>query len=188
MPRNPSSRKFQLTINNPIDHGFTHERIRMILQGGKDKTLTEVVTDENGDIDEDPFTVTLKVGDEVYIPSEEHPISVQWNDGYSVHTAPIGQDGVARVGGLDGDYRVRLTSIPEGYTYNPNAYTATNNDRNLEIQLHKIVTTRGHGDQLYNAIEIKNTGLYCVELTSATHEIFFEFAPPKSGTYSMESS
>lgn len=31
MPRNPSSRKFQLTINNPGDHGFTHERIRTIL-------------------------------------------------------------------------------------------------------------------------------------------------------------
>ena len=81
-----------------------------------DTSADGVVTDENGDIDEDPFTVTLKVGDEVYIPSEEHPISVQWNDGYSVHTAPIGQDGVARVGGLDGDYRIRLTSIPEGYT------------------------------------------------------------------------
>ena len=32
MPRNPSARKFQLTINNPVDHGFTHERIRIILQ------------------------------------------------------------------------------------------------------------------------------------------------------------
>ena len=31
MPRNPSSRKFQLTINNPADHGFTHDRIRSIL-------------------------------------------------------------------------------------------------------------------------------------------------------------
>ena len=145
------------------------------------------VTDENGEIDEDPFTVTLTYNGEVYIPSEEHPISVQWNDGYSIHTAEIGQDGVARVGGLDGDYRVRLTAIPDGYTYNPNAYTATNNDRNLEIELYRIVTTRGHGDQLYNAIEIKNTGLYCVELTSPEHEIFFEFAPPKSGTYSVES-
>ena len=146
-----------------------------------------IVTDENGEIDEDPFTVTLTYNGEVYVPSEEHPISVQWNDGYSIHTAEIWQDGVARVGGLDGDYRVRLTAIPEGYTYNPNAYTATNNDRNLEIELYKIVTTRGNGDQLYNAIEIKNTGLYCVELTSETHEIFFEFAPPKSGTYSVES-
>ena len=153
----------------------------------EDSSADGTVTDENGEIDEDPFTVTLVYNGEVYIPSEEHPISVQWNDGYSVHTAPIGKDGVARVGGLDGDYRVRLTAIPEGYTYNPNAYIATNNSRNLEIQLHKIVTTRGNGDQLYNAIEIRNTGLYCVELTSPTHEIFFEFAPPKSGTYSIES-
>ena len=162
------------------------------LPGGSHSTEAEtpeegVVTDEQGEIDKNPFTVTLKVGEEVYVPSEEHPIYVQWNDGYSVHTAQVGKDGTARVGGLDGDYRVRLTAIPEGYTYNPNAYTATNNDRNLEIDLYKIVTTRGHGDQLYNAIEIKNTGLYCVELTSPTHEIFFEFAPPKSGTYSMES-
>lgn len=152
-----------------------------------DSNQGEVVTDDNGNVDENPFTVTLKVGDEVYVPSEDHPIDVQWSDGFSVHTAPVRSDGVARVGGLDGDYRVRLTSVPDGYTYNPNIYTATNHDRNLEIQLYKIVTTRGHGDQLYNAIEIKNTGLYCVELTSPTHEIFFEFAPPKSGTYSMES-
>ncbi len=31
MPRKPSSRKFQLTINNPLDHGFSHERIKAIL-------------------------------------------------------------------------------------------------------------------------------------------------------------
>lgn len=31
MPRKPSSRKFQLTINNPADHGFTHDRIKSYL-------------------------------------------------------------------------------------------------------------------------------------------------------------
>ena len=31
MPRKPSSRKFQLTINNPTDHGFDHNRIKFIL-------------------------------------------------------------------------------------------------------------------------------------------------------------
>lgn len=30
MPRKESSRRYLLTINNPIDHGFTHERIRAI--------------------------------------------------------------------------------------------------------------------------------------------------------------
>ena len=31
MPRKPSKRKFLLTINNPIDHGYTHECLRAIL-------------------------------------------------------------------------------------------------------------------------------------------------------------
>ena len=31
MPRKSSSRKFQLTINNPSDHGYTHNKIREIL-------------------------------------------------------------------------------------------------------------------------------------------------------------
>ncbi len=31
MPKKPSSRKYQLTINNPVDHGYTHEKIRSIL-------------------------------------------------------------------------------------------------------------------------------------------------------------
>lgn len=31
MPRKPSCRKFQLTINNPLDHGFDHDRIKAIL-------------------------------------------------------------------------------------------------------------------------------------------------------------
>lgn len=31
MPRKPSSRKFQLTINNPLDHGYDHNRIKHIL-------------------------------------------------------------------------------------------------------------------------------------------------------------
>ena len=28
MAREKSSRKYQLTINNPVEHGFTHEQIR----------------------------------------------------------------------------------------------------------------------------------------------------------------
>ena len=32
MPRGKSSRKYQLTINNPLEHGWTHERIRENIQ------------------------------------------------------------------------------------------------------------------------------------------------------------
>ncbi len=31
MPSKPSARKYQLTINNPVDHGYSHEKIRSIL-------------------------------------------------------------------------------------------------------------------------------------------------------------
>lgn len=31
MARKKSSRKFQITINNPIDKGYTHEQIKTIL-------------------------------------------------------------------------------------------------------------------------------------------------------------
>lgn len=147
---------------------------------------TGAVTTPDGEIDENPFTVTLTYEGKTYIPDPEKPISVKWTDGFTLHTATIGSDGVARVGGLDGDYRVTLSSLPEGYTYNPNIYTATNNDRHVEIVLYKIVTTTGQGLGLYNAIPIRNTGLYCVELTNEAQEIYYQFAPPKSGTYSVE--
>ncbi len=146
-----------------------------------------VVTDAEGNVDENPFTVSLVYEDQVYIPSADQPVTVQWSDGFTLYTAPIGSDGVARVGGLDGDYRVTLLNIPEGYGYNPNIYTATNRDREIRIELYKLVETTGHGDRLYDAIVIKNTGVYCLELTSPTQEIFMQFEPSKSGEYAVES-
>ncbi len=145
------------------------------------------VTDDQGNVDENPFTVSLVYDGKPYIPASDQPISVRWNDGYSLHEAPIGEDGIARIGGLDGDYRVTLTAIPEGYAYNANIYTATNTSRNIEIELHRLIETRGVGDQLYNSIRIKETGVYCVELENADQEIFYEFAPTSSGTYAVES-
>ncbi len=148
---------------------------------------TTVTTDDEGNIDENPFTVTLMYDGKPYVPAADAPISVQWSDGYSLHTAPIGTDGTARIGGLDGDYRVTLTAVPEGYAYNANIYTATNDLRNIKIELHRLVETKGYGDQLYNSIRITKTGVYCVEIKDASHEVFYEFGPTESGTYAVES-
>lgn len=84
-----------------------------------DETLTESdintpVTDESGNVDPNPFTVTLTVEGKPYVPSADTPISVRWSDGFSLHTAPVGSDGTARIGGLDGDYAVTLTAFPKG--------------------------------------------------------------------------
>ena len=47
--------------------------------------------------------------------------------------------------------------------------------------------TTGKGIELYKGIRIKNTGLYCVEVAGEDKEIFYEFAPTVSSTYSVES-
>lgn len=135
--------------------------------------------------EESPFTVTLVYGGQTYIPAET--IEARWNDGFSYHTATVGSDGKASIEGLDGDYQVTLSAAPTGYAYDPNAYVATNDNRNIEIELKKLVSYKDKKTQLYNCIPIKSTGLYRVELDSAKHEVFFEFAPTRSGMYSITS-
>ncbi len=156
---------------------------------GAESTETEIetVTGADGEVDENPFTVSLTYEGKPYIPSSDDGMKVQWNDGYSLHEASFGEDGVARIGGLDGDYRVTLTAVPAGYTYNPNIYTATNGSRQVEIRLHKLLEPVGVGDQKYNSIRIQSTGVYCVDIKNAEQEVFYEFAPTESGTYSVES-
>ncbi len=155
--------------------------------GDTDTETDPIVTDVNGNIDEDPFTVTLIYDGKPYVPAETSPMSVRWNDGFSLYSAPVGSDGTARIGGLDGDYRVTVEGIPAGYGYNPNIHTATNENRNLEVELYRLIETGGPGDQLYNSIRIKETGVYCVELQGPDHEVFYEFSPSESGTYAVES-
>ncbi len=47
MPKKESHRKFQLTINNPIEHGFTHEKIKEILKSKNVKYFC--LCDETGE-------------------------------------------------------------------------------------------------------------------------------------------
>ncbi len=150
---------------------------------------SSVITNPNEEEDiENPFTVTVTYQGQTYIPTVENPMSVLWSDGYSVHEAQIGADGVARIGGLDGDYRVTLTGVPDGFWYNPNIYNADNENRNVEIELQQIIPTTGKGLDRYNgAISITSTGVYCIEVREAGQETFFEYVPSQNGVYSVES-
>ena len=147
----------------------------------------EVVTDEDGNVDPNPYTVTLTVEGRPYTPSATNPITVRWSNGFSLHTADVGEGGVARIGGLDGDYDVTLSSVPEGYAYNPNIHRATGDDRNIEIELYPLTEATGKSNDLYHGIRMRYTGVYCTEITSADKEVYFEFIPTESGTYSVES-
>ncbi len=133
-----------------------------------------------------PFTVTLMCEGKVFVP--ETPVNIIWNDGYTMKTAPVGEDGVARVGGLDGDYRVTLDTLPEGYIYNPNDYYATNSERNIVIELQKLAPIiSGTGMDLYDPYHVRDLGVYCVEIFNEGQTVFFEFVPKQSGLYSVES-
>ena len=135
---------------------------------------------ENGD---DPFTVKIMYDGQQYIPTE--PIYAHWSDGYSIHNAAFDEKGVASVTGLDGDYKVTLSSIPEGYSYNPNAHKATNINRDIVIEIYKITPTKGSGSGPYSCIEIDKTGMYSAVIESEDDALYYQFTPRSSGMYSV---
>ena len=138
--------------------------------------------------DNDPtndFTVTLRANGEAYKPTVA--INVYWSDGYDIFIAPVGEDGVARIDGLDGDYKVTLSTVPQGFAYDPNAYTATNFERNVVLDLYDLNAVSGKGSGLYSCYRVSGTGIYSVTVTEPGEMAFFEFAPQTNGTYTVES-
>ena len=133
----------------------------------------------------DDFTVTVKVNGQSYSPRMD--IDVYWNDGQSVHVAPLNKQGVARIDGLDGDYRVTLSAVPNEYTYDPNTHIATNDDRNIELNLYPLNILTGGGTGIYDCYKFSYTGVYSAVIEKPGDAIFFEYAPREEGVYTIES-
>ena len=133
---------------------------------------------------EQPYTVTLTYNGKVFTATEG--LIAQWTDDYSYHTAPI-ENGKAEVESLDGDYRVTLSGLPDGFTYDPNAYIATGANRDVEIELYKVEVPRGAGADEYHCITLGKTGYYRTQYSRAGQLIFFEFVPTSAGFYVLES-
>lgn len=138
----------------------------------------------NGDPTDD-FVVTLKADGKSYTPRTN--MYVYWNDGSSIHTAKVDSDGVARIDGLDGDYRVTLSGVPNEYTYNPNGNVATNDNRSIVVDLYTLNHLAGGGTDIYNCYSFNKAGVYCATIDNPDDAIFFRYAPEGMGTYSIES-
>ena len=133
----------------------------------------------------DDFTVTLLADGQPYSPRME--MFAYWNDGFSILTAKFDNTGIARIDGLDGDYRVTLSAVPNEYTYDPNSNIATNNSRNITIELHSLIVLTGTGTNSYDGMNISKTGVYTATLNSAEEGVFFMFSPTENGIYTIES-
>ena len=139
-------------------------------------------------LDDDPtndFTVQLYLNGQPFSPATA--MNVYWNDGYNVHIAPVDESGYAVIDGLDGDYNVTLSSVPNGYAYDSNAYTANNDNRNIIIEMYDLNLLRGSGNNLDNVYLLSDTGVYTVTINSEEDFNYIRFAPQKNGTYTVES-
>ncbi|MBQ9124722.1 MAG: hypothetical protein IJY14_03430 [Acholeplasmatales bacterium] len=148
---------------------------------GNDSTGTEDVE----------YTVTVTYNKQVMEMGE---LEAVWTNGHEMYKSKFDENNVASILNLDGEFDVYLTGVPEGsgrtvYTYNPNIYKTNIDNRNIEIELHKITnfgrTATGSG--LYDAHEITKTGTYRATITSATDIEYIEYAPTEPGVYIIES-
>ena len=154
-----------------------------------DSSKNDDTNDKDDEDEEIVFRVYLEYNGEAFTSSSDVPIVVTWSDGISYVNANVDKDGMASVIGLDGDYDVTLKNLPEGYTYNPNIYRATNDTPEIVIDIYKLGTSKGSGTGVYspNRKVLTKTSMYRATLTSDNQKIYFEFAPKASGTYTIES-
>lgn len=161
--------------------------------GSEDNSSEEVVDNV---LSETSYTVTLLLDGMQFKPSGN--TYAQWTkitetgDITGFKTASFNQDGVAFVNGLDGEYRVTLGNVPDGYAYNPNLYYASGESRNTVIELYPIIQTQGTGaDEYENIIHIRQEGVYRVtisKLYGVQKGVYFQFSIPKDGgVYSVQS-
>lgn len=123
-------------------------------------------------------------------------LKVQWTDRETNarYTSGLDGDGKAVCNELDGDYKVTLTSLPTGFTYEPNENYADNITKRIEITIHKILPL-GRQDYLYlntngnttkyNYYELNTTGAYRITLANADDSIMCALHVTRQGTYSL---
>ena len=135
------------------------------------------------------FSVTLVYEEQPYNPTEI--INVIWTDveGMGVYYAPFDDEGVASRTGLDGNYKVTLQTVPDGFTYDPNIYEADNDHKHTEITLFRLTNDFGMRmtPDKYSPIILPSMGTFRIYLQSSSQTVFFRARPNRTGEYSVQS-
>lgn len=114
-------------------------------------------------------------------------VSVQWcTDTTCKLPAYVNQYGLAYSEIDDDNYFIHIEGIPSGYTYDPNAYTASPTSKNVEIELISLIELTGEGS-ISNPY-VTNVGAFTVTYQAKVTEYqYFTFTPVEDGVYSIKS-
>ncbi len=136
------------------------------------------------------YTATVYYNNAVFNP-QDLEIYVVWVNDSQVKRVPLGEDGKADAGELDGQFGVYLEGLPTRYSYNPSGYFATSDSPNVSILLTDIRSPeRGDGRGLFisqGCYEVIYDGTYRVVLDNAKQVFYYEYTTTNAGVYSVES-
>lgn len=136
------------------------------------------------------YTVSVYFENKLYRPGKDK-VTVVWYSKSDVKRVPLGADGKASAGELNGDYNVYLEGLPDIYTYNPNIYKATEKERKQTILLSSVKKpVGGTGEGLYQSqgcYQVKYDGIYRARVTKANKKVYYEYQPSSAGWYRIES-
>lgn len=124
-------------------------------------------------------------------------IRVQWTnvETGARHYSTLNKEGKATCAGLDGDYKVTLTSLPTGFTYEPNINHANNLSKKISVTVYKIqeASETNYFKKYKDSVVIEDiygrklpkTGVYRTTLKNSDDKVLFYYQPSKQGTYSL---
>lgn len=153
--------------------------------GGDDITNTSSNTNTEPTYHDDYYSVTI------YNPDgsrSKDNITVLWCTEQNCLTPVFADDyGVAEKNIPDDTYYVHLEGVPSQYTYDPNGYVATSENRHIDIQLYDLETPYNGKGQDYNRYMINEGSFYRVNVTKNNQIIYYGFNPKNTGVYKIES-
>ena len=134
------------------------------------------------------YTVTLYSEGKRFSPNVI--FYAQWTseDKTEIISAPFNALGVAETKGLDGEYRVTLSGLPDDYTYDPNGIFVDNENRDVNIELLTIIETKNKGTDYYSdCIEVEKLGTYRHQFSAKGEKVWYRYYPKAQGKYVIES-
>lgn len=116
-------------------------------------------------------------------------VQVQWCDSKVCYTPVLTSDnGQAAINLDEGEYYIHIENIPEGYTYDPNAYVTNSQNYSLEIKLLKLSNyVQGEGTSENPYVVECGTYSSTYQGLGKNNALYFSFTAAEEGTYNITS-